>query len=142
MTRHYRTAALIIFMVAASLILVKIVEDPSPLALCTPAAGVLTFFHFYAAPPDGISDYSKEGRLRAAIAGAVIVQYLVIVGIVAYFIKGAEVLPKVTETMLTSFTTITGIVVAFYFGASAYVESKRQGREPPVEGAEAKKTDA
>ena len=54
-------------------------------------------------------------------------QYLVLVGMVAYFANGdafGKLLP-ITETMLASFTATIGVVIAFYFGASAYIEGKR-----------------
>ena len=68
---------------------------------------------------------SSEGVLRGAIATAIVVQYLVLVGIVAFFGRGPEQLPPITQTMISSFTTIVGVVVAFYFGSSAYVEAEK-----------------
>jgi len=67
--------------------------------------------------------------MRTAIAGTIVVVYLVLVGIVAFFIVGASVLPGITQTMVTNFTTIVGIVIAFYFGASAYVQAQREKRD-------------
>jgi hypothetical protein len=32
-------------------------------------------------------------------------------------------LPPITQTLLSNFTGIVGVVIAFYFGASAYVEA-------------------
>lgn len=70
-----------------------------------------------------------EGSMRTAIAGTIVIVYLVLVGIVAFFTHGPEKLPAISETMVTSFTTIVGVVVAFYFGASAYVQASSQKRE-------------
>jgi protein-S-isoprenylcysteine O-methyltransferase Ste14 len=128
LNRHLRIAVLILALIALSLAGVRLLGNPMPLAFCTPAAGVIAFFHLYtdriAGSASADTAIARDARLRSAIAGAVVVQYLVLVGIVAYFLSGAEKLPALTETMLTSFTTVTGIVVAFYFGATAYVEAK------------------
>jgi hypothetical protein len=67
-----------------------------------------------------------EETMRTAIAGTIVVVYLVLVGIVAFFVVGPTNLPGITQTMVTNFTTIVGIVIAFYFGASAYVQAQRE----------------
>jgi peptidoglycan biosynthesis protein MviN/MurJ (putative lipid II flippase) len=69
-----------------------------------------------------------EETMRTAIAGTIVVVYLVLVGTVAFFVagpKGSDV-PAITHTMVTSFTTIVGIVIAFYFGTTAYVQAQRE----------------
>jgi hypothetical protein len=130
--RNHIVASIILLMIVACLALVRYLGNPAPLAFCTPAAGVITFFAMLTErrntqPTSG----GDNERLRQAIAAAVVVQYLVLVGIVAYFINGAEKLPPITETMLTSFTTVASVVVAFYFGASAFTDSK--GKSKPEE---------
>jgi arginine exporter protein ArgO len=72
-----------------------------------------------------------EESMRTAIAGTIVITYLVLVGIVAFFVAGPKQaeLPGITQTMITNFTTIVGTVVAFYFGASAYVQAKREKKE-------------
>lgn len=67
-----------------------------------------------------------EETMRTAIAGTIVVVYLVLVGIVAFFVVGPRDLPGITQTMVTNFTTVVGIVIAFYFGASAYVQAQRE----------------
>jgi protein-S-isoprenylcysteine O-methyltransferase Ste14 len=69
-----------------------------------------------------------EETMRTAIAGTIVVVYLVLVGIVAFFVvgPGPRDLPGITQTMITNFTTVVGIVIAFYFGASAYVQAQRE----------------
>jgi hypothetical protein len=63
------------------------------------------------------------------------VEYLIIVALVAFIKHGYEQIAPITQTMVTSFTTIVGVVVAFYFGASAYVQTKeRQSRNPEPSG--------
>jgi 4-amino-4-deoxy-L-arabinose transferase-like glycosyltransferase len=127
--RNHVVAAIILIMIGLSLALVRYLGYPAPLAFCTPAAGVITFFALLTERPLAQAKASSgDERLRQAIAGAVIVQYLVLVGIVAYFNNGADKLPPVTETMLTSFTTVASVVVAFYFGASAFVDAKGKAK--------------
>src|SRR5262249_47944295 len=67
-----------------------------------------------------------EENMRTAIAGTIVVVYLVLVGTVAFFIVGPAQPPAITQTMVTNFTTIVGIVIVFYFGASAYVQVQRE----------------
>ena len=71
-----------------------------------------------------------KGGMRTAITAAVVTVYLVLVGLVAFMTRGPKELIPLTETMITSFTTIVGVVVAFYFGSSAYVQvqDKKLGR--------------
>ncbi len=72
-----------------------------------------------------------EASIRTALAGTVMLVYLTLVVLFAYFQYGSssETVPLATQTLLTSFTSIVGVVVAFYFGASAYVEvSKKKDR--------------
>ncbi|MFN2161379.1 MAG: hypothetical protein ACK2UN_04820, partial [Candidatus Promineifilaceae bacterium] len=64
----------------------------------------------------------NKGGMRTAITAAIVTVYLVLVGLVAFMTKGPEELPQITETMLTNFTSILGVVLAFYFGASAYIQ--------------------
>ena len=127
--RHYLIAIIILLVIIACLLLVKRVENPWPLAICTPAAGVITFFGLLPDQPRGHPPKATpDERLRQVIAASVLVQYLVLVGISAYFLEGAKELPKITETMLSSFTTVTSVVIAFYFGASAFVDAKTKAK--------------
>ena len=58
----------------------------TPLAFATIAVGVITFFYFASARRGTASDSAGiDGGLREAIASAVVVEYLVMVGITAYF---------------------------------------------------------
>jgi FlaA1/EpsC-like NDP-sugar epimerase len=80
-----------------------------------------------------------ESTMRTAIAGTIVIAYLVLVGIVAFFTHGPEKLPAISEAMVTNFTTIVGVVVAFYFGASAYVQASSQKQEKGQSPTEEKK---
>lgn len=97
------------------------------------AVAVISFFGslWRGLDRDGVID---EGDMRTAITVSLVTVYLVLVGIVAFYAPvrvGATdqqvlQLSQITNTMLTSFTTIVGIVVPFYFGTSAYVQVKRE----------------
>jgi Kef-type K+ transport system membrane component KefB len=69
-----------------------------------------------------------EASMRLGITGSIVVVYLVLVSLVALLQQGAEKLPPISQTLITSFTTIVGIVIAFYFGSSAYIEASRRGQ--------------
>lgn len=74
MNKNYRAAIWIMAVIGAGLGLVYAFDNPVPLSFCTVAAGVITFFHFMADPDDPANGSSgKDARLRAAIAGAVVV---------------------------------------------------------------------
>ncbi len=65
--------------------------------------------------------------MRTAIAGTIVIVYLVLVGTVAFISKGK--MAEITRTMITNFTAIVGIVIAFYFGSSAYIQAQREKQE-------------
>lgn len=96
------------------------------LSLALVATAVITFFGFlwHGLGQDPGLD---EEDIRTAITVSVVTVYLVLVGLVAFFPEqtpGGQ-LPEITNTMLTSFTAIVGVVVPFYFGTSAYVHIQR-----------------
>jgi hypothetical protein len=100
------------------------------LAMALIAVIALTFFGFLAYGTD-------PEDMRTAIAVTLITVYLVLVSDVAFYgtIKGSEALNPLTQTMITSFTAIVGIVIPSYFGASAYA----QAREPRAHQHEAER---
>lgn len=49
--------------------------------------------------------------------------YLVLLGVVAFW-HGDERVPEITQTILGSFTATVGVVIAFFFGSSAYLEAR------------------
>ena len=95
------------------------------------AVGIITFFGllWYVQTQGGPLALHREGA-RLAIAASVITVDLVLVGMVSFFISapdGGNDLPALTQTMLTNFTAVVVSVVGFYFGASAYVQVRREG---------------
>ena len=61
--------------------------------------------------------------MRGAIAATILVVYLFVLSMNA-FVPYQKEMPPMMEMMMTSFTTIIGIMIPFYFGASAYVQSR------------------
>lgn len=149
-----KTIALVILLIGILTICLPaawILDTDMTLSLATILCGLVSFFGLYQIslpePPKNTdissnsnnsnnsnnsknsNNYSltsadKESALRFAIAGAIVIEYLVLVGIVAFFKEGAEKLPVITQTMLSNFTAVVGIVVASYFGSSAYISKK------------------
>jgi hypothetical protein len=96
------------------------------------AVAIISFYGFlwYGTQRHGSID---EGDMRGAITVAVVTVYLVLVGFVAFYRPISEdaglKLPEITSTMISSFTTLVGIIVPFYFGTSAYVQAKREEKQ-------------
>ena len=90
--------------------------------------GIITFFGFMRIGETTGGEWAiHRGGMRTAITVAIVTTYLVLLAYVAFFrpLGGvADQLPQITTNLLTSFTTIVGIVIPFYFGASAYVQGK------------------
>ncbi|MEW6418260.1 MAG: hypothetical protein AB1480_09075 [Nitrospirota bacterium] len=61
---------------------------------------------------------SQPWSLRRPIAATIVVVYLMLVITFAFYMLKEE-LPKISDMLLTSFTTVVGVVIAFYFGSSA-----------------------
>jgi hypothetical protein len=91
------------------------------LSLALVATAVITFFGFLWRSGGPVGD---ERDMRTALTVSIVTVYLVLIGLVAFLpAEPSPVqLPAITNTMLTSFTAIVGIVVPFYFGVSAYVQ--------------------
>jgi hypothetical protein len=68
----------------------------------------------------------SEAVLRVSITISIIVLYLSVVAITAFFRNWSDKLEPLTEAMLNNFNTIVGVVVAFYFTSSVYLEAKKK----------------
>lgn len=64
--------------------------------------------------------------MRSAIAGSIVIEYITLIALVAFFRESPDEIHPVTQMMINNFTTIVGIVIAFYFGSSAYVQAKKR----------------
>lgn len=102
----------------------------APLAFCVIASAVITFFWFLVDWRVGSSNYTIEDDvMRRAIAGSMVVAYLVLTGIAAFWEGGSSTLAPLAQTMITSFTYLIGVVIAFYFGSSAYAEAQKRTQD-------------
>ncbi len=120
-------AAVITLLAAAGAFLAVYWNNNAPYIVVAVGTAATSFFGLLIlTQPAGERWQVTEETMRTAIAGTIVVVYLVVVGIVAFFIYGPQELPGITETMVTSFTTVAGIVVAFYFGSSAYLQALRE----------------
>jgi hypothetical protein len=115
-------ASLILIVVIGGIVGCRYWGDISFLAGSTLATSIITFFGFLMLGA-GVNknDPLNDRNLRFAIASSVVITYLVVVGMCTFFVK-MDKMPQITSVLLTSFTSMVGIVVAFYFGASAYSE--------------------
>lgn len=92
------------------------------LAASTVTTSIITFFGFLILGVGiGQNGSLNERNLRFAITSSVVITYLVVVGMGIFFVTNNKI-PEIASTLLTSFTSIVGVIVAFYFGASAYTE--------------------
>lgn len=98
----------------------------APLGLAAGLTGMVAFVGMLLLlqKPGGVWRVT-ESAMRTAITTAVLAQYLALVSMAAFAVRAADPLSPMSQLLLTNFTTIVGIVIAFYFGASAFVEGKR-----------------
>jgi hypothetical protein len=105
-----------------------------PLAFSVIAAALITFFWFVSWKPSRSSgSASEEGVMRRAITASIVVEYLILVGLFVFWKSDATTLPAITQVFVTNFTAVVGIVIAFYFGTSAYVEAKEKSQSGAIE---------
>jgi len=90
------------------------------------ATGILTFFYMlYHAVRTAPEKPIQDRDLRIAITAAVTTMYLSLVafGVFMRIPEGVAEAP-LAQSLQISFTSVVGIVIAFYFGTSAYLEGK------------------
>ena len=95
------------------------------------AVGIITFFGFVwlGFKTGGPLALHKEG-MRLAIAASVVVVDLVLVTTLIFFTKTeADAPADLAQSFLNQFNTVVSVVVAFYFGTSAYVQVKGKDKE-------------
>lgn len=82
-----------------------------------------TYFGFMAISQSlGQGWASNIGSMRTAIASGILVFYFFILSISIFF-SAAYKFSDFSQTMINNLTTIIGIIIPFYFGASAYVQA-------------------
>lgn len=125
-------AAVDVALVGAGIGCAAIYDQRAWLSFSMAALAVVTFFwlmQLWRGQP-GV-EHSLEHVVRRAIACSAVVLYLASVGIVLFYapVSGEEKLHPATELMLSNFTMLVGVIIAFYFGSSAYIQTRSKGRE-------------
>lgn len=90
------------------------------------ATGVLTFYGLLLHAVHHAPDARVQDRhIRSAIAAGLTSMYVVLVGYGVFIIKTeGQVIDPIAQHLITSFSSVVGIVIAFYFGSSAFIESR------------------
>ena len=118
---------LIIFL---GILTAELIGRDSPLSVALACEGIAAFlFLLKIQQQDSASPLISETSMRSAIAGALVIEYLVLLATVAFFRESPEQLNPLTQTMVNNFTTLVGIVIAFYFGSSAYAQVKQSNKD-------------
>lgn len=121
----------LIVVICYALVIYLHVSDVA-LSLMLVAVGLVTFYGTM-----GMGINKKDRKLskydiRLAIVLSLITVYIVLVGTVVFFKKGGE-LPPIAQIMITHFTTVIGVMLAFYFGAEAYEAVNKPAADKPEE---------
>ena len=90
---------------------------------------VASFVGFLTFHMAGEDRQSADSVMRPTIAATFVLVFLALVSVTAFFTSETEeVASPIASNLLSNFATLTGVVVAFYFGASAF-ERAFGGRE-------------
>ncbi|MBN7796484.1 hypothetical protein [Parahaliea mediterranea] len=128
MKKHIVLIACLIALMAIGLPAAWILDTDMPFSIVVAGTGIIAFFGLYdISLPESPTAQDKESSLRFSIAGSLVIEYIVLVGVVAFFREGPDDMPIITQTMLSNFTSVVGVVIVFYFGSSAYLQSRKQG---------------
>lgn len=104
------------------------------LSLAVGAIAIVTFFGSLRIGVLAQVGPQSESWIQRSIVIAVVTVYLVLVSIVTFF-RGKIELPPISTTLLESFTATVSVIVAFYFGSSAYIEASRARGKPSSDAA-------
>jgi len=89
------------------------------------AMGILTFFGLLHQPGDAQASRVEDRDLRTAITAAITTMYLALVGYGVFVVRSGDgTTDPIAQSLMTSFASVVGVVIAFYFGAGAYLEGK------------------
>ena len=98
-----------------------------PIIFAAPATSIMTFFGLISLLSEKEENIS-DSTMRSAITGALVVMYIVVVGYGIFTAEGYGGISSFGQTLLTSFTSIVGISIAFYFGSSAYIQKNEDNK--------------
>jgi hypothetical protein len=124
-------ACVLLVVIAVSLVGTGAFETRKFIIFSVIASGLLTFFGFlWIGVQENADGALTEQAMRTAIAASAVASYLVLVGHGVFFVEDIGAMPPIAQALLTSFTTIVGIVLAFYFGSTAYLDAKKLQQKP------------
>jgi hypothetical protein len=137
-----RLIAIDVFILGASMGAAAWFSSVYPPIFAITAIGILTFFDLlYHAIRNAPGAPIQDRDLRIAITGSVTTMYLALVGFGVFLrIPPDEKEAPMAQALVVSFTTIVGIVIASYFGTSAYLDGKVAG--PPTQNPMTEKPEA
>ena len=99
----------------------------SILAVTAIVLGLTTYFGFMAISQSQDKGWAANiGSMRTAITSAILTIYFFILSV--SILLQPEALGEFGKTMVNTFTTIVGIIIPFYFGASAYTQVHAPGK--------------
>jgi peptidoglycan/LPS O-acetylase OafA/YrhL len=124
------TIICIVFLAAGAILTFFLKGDFTPQLISIGAIAIIIFFAFFMG--NKLSD-AKEKNMRNAIASAIVLPYILLVVTFSFQVSLEGTIPAMADKLLTSFTPLVGIVVAFYFGATAYVETHSKNKSKDTE---------
>ena len=122
-----------ILITVISILAVLYFKHNAPFSIGAILLGMYTFFGFFLL---GLK-LEQEVRigpdiLRTAITASIIIVYFYLVGLTAFFKSWPDEIPTLSQTFISNFTTIVGVVIAFYFTSSVIntkIKSDSQKKE-------------
>lgn len=100
------------------------------------ATGISTFYGILLYSFSRSNDLKVGGsHIRPAIAAGLTTMYLVLVGFGVFIVKTdkSQEMDELARHLITSFSSVIGVVIAFYFGSEAFIESRQQDTSPSRE---------
>jgi hypothetical protein len=120
-------AAILSLIVIIGLYISRKTGHPAYIAITVALTSIVSFFGMLIVSSSAMAVGISEGAYRIAIASALIIEYVLLVSITAFTKPAApnQQPNLISQTLISNFTVVIGIVLAFYFGASAYVETRQ-----------------
>ncbi len=107
--------------VVAGPVLSDITDTDVPQQCAVGVVAILSFAGFLSFHMAGDRRDSADAVMRPTIAATFVLVFLALVSVTAFFTGETEELASpIASNLLSNFATLTGVVVAFYFGASAF----------------------
>lgn len=108
-------------------------NHPAYNAITIALTAIFTFFGMLIISSSFMESGISESAYRTAIASSLIIEYVLLVAITAFTkpLENNEQSNPISQTLISNFTVVIGIVLAFYFGASAYVETQQAPTSAP-----------